>query len=61
MTSSSRRSGIRLNYPFVGVPSFLRARIETDLAAHTVLEFLGNICLQPRWERHREARAAPRA
>ena len=30
------------------------------LAAHTVLEFLGNICRQPRWERRREARAAGR-
>ena len=119
MTSSRRRSGIKLNRPSVGIPSFLRARIETDidvpdlplipgcvsavpngmsyaelrdtlaaiaehcevvgldlvevnptldvgtgitscLAAHTVLEFLGNICRQPRWERHREARAATR-
>ena len=33
MTSSSRRSGIKLNRPFVGIPSFLRARIETDLDA----------------------------
>ena len=33
MTSSSRKSGIRLNRPFVGIPSFLRARIETDLDA----------------------------
>ena len=32
--------------------------ITSYLAAHTVLEFLGNICLQPRWERRREARAA---
>ena len=31
MTSSSRQSGIRLNSPFVGIPSFLRAPIETDL------------------------------
>ena len=31
MTSSSRRSGIELHRPFVGIPSFLRARIETDL------------------------------
>ena len=154
MTSSSKWSGIKLNRPFVGIPSFLRAPIETDLdvldadiavygvpfdvgpkgvaevvprdartyvsididvldlplipgcvsaepngmsyaelrdtlaaiaehcdvvgldlvevnptldvgtgitsylAAHTMLEFLGNICRQPRWERHREARAA---
>ena len=35
--------------------------ITSYLAAHTVLEFLGNICLQPRWERRREARAAARA
>ena len=34
--------------------------ITSYLAAHTVLAFLGNICLQPRWERHREARAAAR-
>jgi len=34
--------------------------ITSYLAAHTVLEFLGNICRQPRWERPREARAAPR-
>ena len=34
--------------------------ITSYLAAHTVLEFLGNICRQPRWERHREARAAAR-
>ena len=33
MTSSSRRSGIKLNRPFVGIPSFLRAPIETDLDA----------------------------
>ena len=33
MTSSSRRSGIRLNRPFVGIPTFLRAPIETDLDA----------------------------
>ena len=33
MTSSSRKSGIRLNSPFVGIPSFLRARIETNLDA----------------------------
>ena len=31
MTSSSRRSGIKLHRPFVGIPSFLRARIETGL------------------------------
>ena len=31
MTSSSRQSGRKLNRPFVGIPSFLRARIETDL------------------------------
>ena len=31
MTSSSRKSGIKLNRPFVGIPSFLRAPIETDL------------------------------
>ena len=31
MTSSSRRSGIKLNRPFVGIPSFLRAPIETNL------------------------------
>ena len=34
--------------------------VTSYLAAHTVLEFLGNICRQPRWERHREARAAAR-
>ena len=34
--------------------------ITSYLAAHTVLEFLGNICRQPRWEQHREARAAAR-
>ena len=34
--------------------------ITSYLAAHTVLEFLGNVCRQPRWERHREARAAAR-
>ena len=34
--------------------------ITSYLAAHTVLEFLGNICRQPRWERRREARAAAR-
>ena len=33
MTSSSRRSGIKLNRPFVGIPTFLRAPIETDLDA----------------------------
>ena len=33
MTSSSRRSGIKLNRPFVGIPSFLRMPIETDLDA----------------------------
>ena len=33
MTSSSRRSGIKLNRPFTGIPSFLRAPIETDLDA----------------------------
>ena len=33
MTSSSRCSGIKLNRPFVGIPSFLRARVETDLDA----------------------------
>ena len=32
MTSSNRRSGIKLNRPYVGILSFLRARIETDLA-----------------------------
>ena len=31
MTSSSRRSAIKLHRPFVGIPSFLRARIETGL------------------------------
>ena len=31
MTSSSKWSGIKLNRPFVGIPSFLRAPIETDL------------------------------
>ena len=35
--------------------------ITSYLAAHTVLEFLGNICRQPRWERHRKARAAARS
>ena len=34
--------------------------VTSYLAAHTVLEFLGNICRQPRWERRREARAAAR-
>ena len=34
--------------------------VTSYLAAHTVLEFLGNICLQPRWVQHREARAAAR-
>ena len=34
--------------------------ITAYLAAHTVLEFLGNICRQPRWERRREARATAR-
>ena len=34
--------------------------VTSYLAAHTVLEFLGNICRQPRWERHRDARAATR-
>ena len=34
--------------------------ITSYLAAHTVLEFLGNICRQPRWELRREARAAVR-
>ena len=33
MTSSSRKSGIKLNRPFVGIPSFLRAPIVTDLGA----------------------------
>ena len=33
MTSSNRRSGIKLNRPYVGILSFLRARIETDLDA----------------------------
>ena len=32
--------------------------ITSYLAAHTVLEFLGSICRQPRWERRREARTA---
>ena len=34
--------------------------VTSYLAAHTVLEFLGNICRQPRWERHREERRAAR-
>ncbi len=34
--------------------------VTSYLAAHTVLEFLGHICRQPRWEQHREARAAVR-
>ena len=34
--------------------------VTSYLTAHTVLEFLGNICRQPRWERHREARGAAR-
>ncbi len=34
--------------------------ITSYLAAHTVLEFLDNICLQPRWERRRESRARTR-
>ena len=34
--------------------------VTSYLAAHTVLEFLGNICRQPRWERHREDRRATR-
>ena len=38
----------------------VRTGVTSYLAAHTVLEFLGNICRQPRWERHREARAAAR-
>ena len=38
----------------------MRTGITSYLAAHTVLEFLGNICRQPRWERRREARAATR-
>ena len=38
----------------------VRTGITSYLAAHTVLEFLGNICRQPRWERRREARAAAR-
>ena len=35
--------------------------VTSYLAAHTVLEFLGNICRQPRWERHRDARASTRS
>ena len=34
--------------------------VTSYLAARTVLEFLGNICRQPRWERRREGRAAAR-
>ena len=34
--------------------------VTSYLAAHTVLEFLGNICRQPRWERRRENRARTR-
>ena len=34
--------------------------ITSYLGAHTVLEFLANICRQPRWEPRREARAARR-
>ena len=34
--------------------------ITSYLAAHTVLEFLGNICRQPRWERRRKARSSAR-
>ena len=33
MTSSSRKTGIKLNRPFVGIPSFLRSDIVTDLDA----------------------------
>ena len=33
MTSISRKSRIRRNRPFVGIPSFLRTRIEADLDA----------------------------
>ncbi|MCY4589618.1 MAG: arginase family protein [Alphaproteobacteria bacterium] len=39
----------------------VRTGVTSYLAAHTVLEFLGNICRQARWERHREARAAARS
>ena len=38
----------------------VRTGITSYLAAHTVLEFLGNICRQPRWIRRREARGSPR-
>ena len=38
----------------------VRTGVTSYLAAHTVLEFLGNICRQARWERRREARAAAR-
>ena len=38
----------------------VRTGVTSYLGAHTVLEFLGNICRQPRWERHRDARAASR-
>jgi agmatinase len=34
--------------------------ITSYLAAHTILEFLGNICRQPRWVAHREARSKAR-
>lgn len=35
--------------------------ITSYLAAHTVIEFLGFICAQPRWQKHRQARAAARS
>ena len=34
--------------------------ITSYLAAHTILEFLGNICAQPRWVARREARQEAR-
>ena len=70
MTSSSRNFGIRLNRPFLGIPSFPRTLIETNLdALDADIAVIGApldegspflICRQPSWERHREARAAAR-
>jgi agmatinase len=35
--------------------------VTSYLAAHTVIEFLGRICDQPRWAARRDRRAAQRA
>jgi agmatinase len=43
--------------PMLDVPT----GITSYLAAHTVIEFLGRICDQPRWKAARDARAAKRA